>query len=242
MRTAVDTTADPVIRLAKLAFRWRTGTAAVLRLDRLEIRRGERVFVSAPSGGGKTTLLGLLAGVIAPTEGTVEVLGQRMERLSGARRDRLRADHIGYVFQLFNLIPYLSVIDNVTLPGRFSRRRRTRAATRTGSPEAEARRLLAHLDLGDDGLVRRPVTQLSVGQQQRVAVARALMGSPEILLADEPTSALDADRREAFLTLLFDECAATNLTLILASHDHTLASRFDRAIALQDVAPAAAAT
>jgi putative ABC transport system ATP-binding protein len=133
---------------------------------------------------------------------------------------------------MFNPIPYLSVVENVTLPCRFSRLRRERALARSGTLEQEALRLLGHLDLADPALVGRAVTTLSVGQQQRVAAARALMGSPEMLIADEPTSALDPDRREAFTRLLFDECRAAGSTLIFVSHDAALEGLFDRTLRL----------
>jgi putative ABC transport system ATP-binding protein len=173
-------------------------------------------------------LLSLLAGVTVPQAGSVAVLGQRISELGPAQRDRFRADHLGYIFQMFNLIPYLSVIDNVTLPLRFSPRRRKRLS----DPAGEAKRLLAHL--GMDELLDRPVTELSVGQQQRVAAARALIGSPEIVLADEPTSSLDRANSEKFVQLLFDECDRDRTTLVFVSHDHTLAQLFDRSITLRD--------
>jgi putative ABC transport system ATP-binding protein len=222
----------PVIAIRDLAFRWRPDQPAVLTIDALDIQPGERLFVEGPSGSGKTTLLGLLAGVLPVSEGALSVLGQSLHRLGAVERDHFRADHVGYVFQMFNLIPYLSMVENVTLPCRFSRRRRTRALARGASLTAEARRLLAHLGLGDPSLRARPVTELSVGQQQRVAAARALMGAPEILIADEPTSALDADRRESFIRLLFRECREAGLTLIFVSHDAGLEGLFDRTLRL----------
>jgi putative ABC transport system ATP-binding protein len=150
-------------------------------------------------------------------------------------RDHFRADHVGYIFQMFNLIPYLSVVDNVTLPCRFSARRRDKALTRGNGLEAEAKRLLGHLDMDHPGLLGRAVTTLSVGQQQRVAAARALMGSPELLIADEPTSSLDADRRESFIRLLFDECRQAASTLVFVSHDATLERLFDRTVDLAEI-------
>ena len=183
--------AMPVVQLEHLRFRWRGDTADVLALDHLSVARGERLFIEGPSGSGKSTLLGLLAGVTVANAGRVRVLDQSLEQMSGAERDHFRADHIGYIFQMFNLIPYLGVVDNVTLPCRFSRRRRARALARNGDLATEARRLLGHLDMADPALLARPVAELSVGQQQRVAAARALMGSPEILIADGPTSSLD---------------------------------------------------
>ncbi|CRI66347.1 ABC transporter related protein [Thiocapsa sp. KS1] len=237
---------DPsaVIAIRDLAFRWRRGAPVVLAVDRLDIARGERVFIEGPSGSGKTTLLSLLAGMVRADTGSVRILGQSLERLSAIQRDHFRADHVGYVFQMFNLIPYLSLVENVTLPCRFSRLRRARVFERSGRGpgsrsarclEEEALRLLDHLDMAEHARSKRPVTELSVGQQQRVAVARALMGTPEILIADEPTSALDADRREAFIRLLFRECAETRMTLIFVSHDVSLEPVFDRTVRLAEV-------
>jgi putative ABC transport system ATP-binding protein len=228
-------TEAPVVRLERMRFRWRPSGPDVLVVDELGVGRGERLFIEGPSGSGKSTLLGLLAGVTVPQQGSVQVLGQAMERLSGPRRDHFRADHIGYIFQMFNLIPYLSVIDNVVLPCRFSARRRAQALAKSRTLTTEARRLLGHLDLAAPALLARPVTELSVGQQQRVAAARALMGAPEILIADEPTSSLDADRRQAFVRLLFDECAETDSTLIFVSHDASLEPLFDRTLRLAEV-------
>jgi putative ABC transport system ATP-binding protein len=225
----------PIISLHELHFRWRAQGPDILSIDRLEVTAGERLFVEGPSGSGKSTLLGLLAGVNQPQQGRIEILGQRLDQLSSAARDRFRADHIGYIFQLFNLIPYLGIVDNVTLPARFSRRRRERALSRSPSLAAEAKRLLGHLDLNQPGLLRQPISELSIGQQQRVAAARALLGSPELLIADEPTSSLDVDRRYAFLELLFAECTELGSTLVFVSHDASLKGRFDRSLRLPDL-------
>ena len=195
---------------------------------------GERVFIHGPSGSGKSTLLALLGGVLIPERGSVQVLGTELSSLPPARRDRFRGDHVGFVFQLFNLVPYLSVLENVMLPCRFSARRRGRAIDAGGSVHAEAVRLLSHLDL-EPSLLARKVTDLSVGQQQRVAAARALLGRPEIVVADEPTSALDANRQESFLRLLLQECAAAGATLLFVSHDRRLAVQFTREIDLEAV-------
>ncbi len=226
---------DGVVELAGVRFAWRPGGEPVIDIDTLQIASAERVFLRGPSGSGKSTLLSLLAGVITPQHGSLKVLGQELTALSGPARDRFRADHIGFIFQMFNLIPYLSVEENVQLPCGFSQRRRSNAQRAGGSVAAEALRLLEHLDMTRDGLLRRPVTELSVGQQQRVAAARALIGAPELVIADEPTSALDADRRLAFLELLFAECEREGAALIFVSHDAGLAGRFDRAIELAAV-------
>lgn len=222
----------PVVEIDGLVFRWRPAAPAVLDIDRLAIGRSERVFVAGPSGSGKSTLLGLMAGIAVAQQGSVRVDGVRLDALPGAARDRFRADHIGYIFQLFNLLPYLSVVENVTLPLRFSAARAGRAGRRSGAADAEARRLLAHLGMDDPTLLGRSVTDLSVGQQQRVAAARALIGAPALVIADEPTSSLDAGQREAFLALLFRECAEAGSTLVFVSHDGALAPRFDRTVAL----------
>lgn len=224
-----------VIDVAGLEFRWRPQAPKVLCIDNLQVASGECLFIKGPSGSGKSTLLSLLSGVTTATAGEVRVMGQPLEQLSGVQRDHFRADHIGYIFQMFNLIPYLSVVDNVMLPCRFSARRRERALARGADLESEARRLLRHLDMDHPDLHRRAVTTLSVGQQQRVAAARALMGSPELLIADEPTSSLDADRRESFIRLLFDECRGVGATLIFVSHDGSLEHLFDRTIDLGEI-------
>src|SRR5256885_2091431 len=184
-------TAETVVQLSAVRFSWSVAGPPVLAIDALQLARGERMFLRGPSGSGKSTLLSLVAGVITPREGTVSLLGRETSTLTGAQRDRFRADHVGYIFQMFNLIPYLSVIENVWLPCRFSERRRAHVLASETSVEAEAARLLGELDLDGDTL-HRPVTKLSVGQQQRVAAARALIGAPELVIADEPTSALDA--------------------------------------------------
>jgi putative ABC transport system ATP-binding protein len=225
----------PVVRLDGIRFRWRRKGPDILTLDDLTVTPGERIFIEGPSGSGKSTLLGLLAGVTLPQMGSVQVLGQALSALSGPARDRFRADHIGYIFQQFNLIPYLGIVDNVLLPARFSDLRRQRALSRSPSLRAEATRLLSHLDLAEPAQRREPVTSLSVGQQQRVAAARALLGAPELVIADEPTSSLDADRRRAFVKLLFDECAASGATLVFVSHDASLEPLFDRTLKLAEV-------
>ena len=220
-----------MIDIDGLRFRWRGAAADCLAIDRLHIDAGRSVFLHGPSGSGKSTLLGLLAGVLLPTQGHVALRGQDWAALSGARRDAFRADHVGYVFQQFNLLPYLSVRDNVLLPCRFSARRRQRAQAAAGSPGAAAEALLAQVGLGT-ALWARPASMLSVGQQQRVAAARALIGQPELVIADEPTSALDAALRDSFMALLLQQCRASGSTLVFVSHDERLAGQFDEQLAL----------
>jgi putative ABC transport system ATP-binding protein len=219
-----------VVRVSDLRFGWGGGHRALLEIHDLRVRQGERLFIAGASGSGKSTLLSLLGGVIQPQHGEIRLMGQRIDRLGSAARDRFRADHVGMVFQMFNLIPYLSMLENVLLPCRFSALRRQRLSAAGRSPKQEAMRLLAHLRLSDPDLLARPVTELSVGQQQRVAAARALIGAPELLIADEPTSALDAAHRLAFIELLFRECAEQGASVLFVSHDATLKPLFDRSI------------
>jgi putative ABC transport system ATP-binding protein len=233
--------ADAVIDISGLRFTWPGSAQAVVDIDNLRVQRGERIFLRGPSGSGKSTLLSLLAGVVTANSGRLQVLGRDLATLSGAQRDHFRADHIGFIFQMFNLIPYLSVAENVTLPCGFSALRRKRAIKAGGSVQAEALRLLEHLDMSVGGLLDRKVTDLSVGQQQRVAAARALIGAPELVIADEPTSALDSDRRAAFIELLFAECTHSNAALVFVSHDAALAARFDRTIEFREINRAALA-
>jgi putative ABC transport system ATP-binding protein len=220
---------DPAIELESVRFAW-PGGPPLLDVRDFQVARGERVFLRGPSGSGKSTLLGLVGGVLAPDTGTVRVLGRSLDKMTPAARDRFRGEHVGFIFQMFNLIPYLPVLDNVRLALRFSPER----AARVADPGIEVRRLLVALGL-DESLFERPVTRLSIGQQQRVAAARALLGRPELVVADEPTSALDHDAREIFLRLLLAECAARGSTLLFVSHDPTLARFFDRQHALSEL-------
>jgi putative ABC transport system ATP-binding protein len=235
--------AAAAIDIRDLSFRWGAREAPCLRIERFTVPVGEHVFLLGPSGGGKSTLLGLMAGVLVPTQGRVSLLGADWSARCSAQRDAFRADHVGYIFQQFNLLPYLSVIDNVLLPCRFSGLRHARAQAQAGGGTARsaAASLLARVGLPQP-LWARPAAALSVGQQQRVAAARALIGAPEVVIADEPTSALDAALRDAFMDLLQGECRATNSTLVFVSHDDRLASRFDACVSLAHINSAARST
>lgn len=228
---------DDLLELRDIGFAW-PGQAQLLDIPHFALRRGETLFLKGPSGSGKTTLLGLLGGVQKPQRGSICLLGEDLGTLSSARRDHFRVDHTGYIFQQFNLLPFLSVLENVELPCHFSRSRAARAEERHGSIADASRALLAHLGLGE-ALLQRRADNLSIGQQQRVAAARALIGQPELVIADEPTSALDADAREAFLQLLFAECRDAGASLLFVSHDQSLAPLFDRSLSLADLNRAA---
>ncbi|MBS1209276.1 MAG: transporter related [Proteobacteria bacterium] len=229
---------ESVVEITDLVFRWPRQHAPCLDVPQLCLARGEHTFLHGPSGCGKSTLLSLIAGVATPTTGRVALLGQDLGRLSSRRRDALRADHIGYIFQQFNLVPYLSALDNVLLACRFSTSRRARVEAGGASLRAEAERLLRRLDVSAD-LWRASAATLSVGQQQRVAAARALIGGPALIIADEPTSALDGERQQAFLDLLLAEANGVGATVLFVSHDHRLAASFDRNLALPQINRAA---
>src|SRR4029078_10357988 len=175
--------APAIVELSHLRFCWTASSPLIIDIPGLQLSASDRIFVTGPSGSGKSTLLSLLAGIVTPQQGSVRILDQDIGKLGAAARDRFRGDHIGFIFQMFNLIPYLSVMANVVLPCGFSARRRLRATQAAGSVEREALRLLSHLDLADSRTLARPVTELSVGQQQRVAAARALIGAPQPRIA-----------------------------------------------------------
>ncbi len=222
-----------MLEIRNLQFSWPGATAdnGRLAINSLSLAAGRTAFLHGPSGCGKSTLLGLMAGVLVAQAGSVSLLGQNWATLRGGLRDARRADHVGVIFQQFNLLPYLSVLDNVLLPCRFSALRARRCA---GGPAAAAQGLLQQVGLAP-ALWARPASALSVGQQQRVAAARALIGAPELVIADEPTSALDAALRDEFMTLLLGQCRAAGSTLVFVSHDERLAARFDEQLSLPDL-------
>jgi putative ABC transport system ATP-binding protein len=236
MQRAISETAAPdIVRMSGVRFRWRGRRAFSLSINDFGLRARERVLLVGPSGAGKSTFLSLLCGIVTPQAGAIDVLGLDTARLSSSGRDHFRSEHFGIIFQMFNLLPYGSILDNVLLPLSFAKKRRERAS-RNGGAEAEALRLLTSLGLDVQELEGLSTASLSVGQQQRVAAARALIGGPELIVADEPTSALDRDRQLAFLELLFAEIAAADASLIMVSHEEELGKRFDRVLRLEEIA------
>jgi len=225
-----------LLQIRNLRFAW-PAAADCIDIESLDVPAGRTVFLHGPSGCGKSTLLGLMAGVLQAGEGTVSLLGQPWAALPAGRRDARRADHVGVIFQQFNLLPYLTVLENVLLPSRFSALRASRCEP---SPREAAQSLLQRMGLPAP-LLQRRADALSVGQQQRVAAARALLGRPELVIADEPTSALDAAVRDHFMTLLLDECRGSGSTLVFVSHDERLAERFDKRLSLPTLNRAAVA-
>lgn len=199
----------------------------VLSIRQWAVPKHEHTFLYGPSGAGKSTLLNIVSGVLAGYQGQVSVLGQPLEKLSNRQRDRFRAAYIGYVFQQFNLIPFLSAVENIQLASQFSRDKQKDIATRTKD-------LLSSLNI-DSAEWAQPVSTLSIGQQQRVAIARAFINRPKLLIADEPTSSLDEANRDRFMTMLMEQAAENNTTLLFVSHDKSLSSYFNRVESLLDI-------
>ncbi|KZN46317.1 ABC transporter ATP-binding protein [Pseudoalteromonas luteoviolacea] len=223
-----------MIQISDLTFSWPGQPLATLHISNLYIAKGEKLFLHGPSGSGKSTLLGLLAGIQTAQQGSITILGQDLGQLSDAKRDKFRADHIGTIFQNFNLLPYLSPVENVILGCNFSNRRAANLNSANNSANQQAVTLLE--ELGIDELCRnRSVGELSIGQQQRVAAARAFIGQPELIIADEPTSALDADNRDVFIKQLFEQADHYQATVLFVSHDSSLADLFDRKVSLQEI-------
>jgi putative ABC transport system ATP-binding protein len=191
----------------------------------IEIERGQRLLISGFSGCGKTTLLSLIAGALQLQVGDIKFDNQNYSSMSSLLLDRHRADHIGYIFQTLNLIPFLSVSENIGLGIRFSHSRKFRVS----NLNQEINRLVDSLGLDKEAL-NTPVNRLSVGQQQRVAAARALLGKPDLILADEPTSALDSDTTKKFLNEMMETFDASKQAIIMVSHDASIAPYFDSVI------------
>tara|TARA_R110002153_G_scaffold15822_8_gene56309 strand:- start:18845 stop:19558 length:714 start_codon:yes stop_codon:yes gene_type:complete len=210
------------LSIKDLVFTWSKQSDFTLRIPKWQVKTGEKVFLHGRSGEGKSTLLNLIAGIENRYTGDIQVLGQDMAKLSQRQKDAFRANNIGIIFQQFNLLPYLSAEQNILLAQRF------RSEKQAPSSE-ELASICERLELSSM-LLKQKANELSVGQQQRVAVARALYGSPELIIADEPTSALDTQTREQFIQLLLD-CAQSS-TVIFVSHDLSLASHFDQQLSL----------
>lgn len=222
---------NDAIHLSNIEFKYPSSARNTLVLEDFRIQKGEKVFLYGPSGCGKSTLLEILAGVLSPQKGEVQILEKDLSQMNALQRDAFRAAHIGYIFQGFNLIPYLNVYENIVLPLHLSPERAQKIES--DKIEKEVKRITNLL--GIETFLYRQVTALSVGQQQRVAVARALLGAPEIILADEPTSSLDYDHRERFIRLLFDLCREKGITVLFVSHDRSLEKLFTRSLSLPEI-------
>ena len=222
-----------VVDIENVHFSWPGKHGFWVDIDNFSLANGERLFLLGPSGSGKSTLLSLVTGIVSPQKGKVNILGTNLGGLSGSARDRFRAEHFGIIFQMFNLLPYGTAIDNVMLPLQFAPERSKRAV-QNGGARHEAHRLLTALGI-DEVLHDKSAATLSVGQQQRVAAARALIGAPQIIIADEPTSALDRDRQQNFLDLLFAQASEAGSSILMVSHDDSHQKWFDRVMHLPEL-------
>ncbi len=229
-----------IVELENIDFSWpHTGSQQRdkefhLKIDKLSIAKGETVFVHGRSGSGKSTLMGLISGTLETQLGQIMVAGRDLRALSQTQLDKHRADNIGIIFQLFNLVPYISVIDNVMLPLAFSKSRNNRAGKTNFEAKESALEMLTALGLLGSYIAKKRPINLSVGQQQRVAAARALIGNPGLIIADEPTSSLDEENQQAFLDLLFAQVKKNDTSLMLVSHDLSISRNFDRVIKLEN--------
>ena len=221
---------ENIIKIDSVRFHWSKKSSFKIFVPNFKINKGEKVLLLGESGSGKTTLLSLICGFLNPLSGSISINGSTINKLSSKTKDEHRADNIGIIFQQFNLLPYANVIDNIVLPLYFSK---VRSANVTNQRES-ALNLCKQLRLPDD-IDQYKASSLSVGQQQRVAVARALIGNPSLVIADEPTSSLDTDAQQIFLDLMFEQISNNKSTLLMVSHDRSLAERFDRLIDINEV-------
>ncbi|MDH3978835.1 MAG: ABC transporter ATP-binding protein [Gammaproteobacteria bacterium] len=211
-----------MIQLYRLHFKHDSGGFS-LDLPLLDIARGETIAIIGPSGSGKTTLLNLLAGILHPDQGSIIIDDMTLSDLDDAAARNYRANKIGLIFQEFELLEYLNVLDNILLPYRINKELKL-------SSEAHHRATALAERTGISDKLERFPDQLSQGERQRVAVCRALITQPQLLLADEPTGNLDPDNKSKVLGLLLDMAREQNTTLVTVTHDHELVSRFDRVI------------
>ena len=215
------------LELQNIEFSWPQQAKPLFAIAELTLQQGETLFIGGPSGCGKTSLLSLITGIQVAQHGTCRVLGTTMNQLSPSDRDRFRGEHLGLIFQQFNLLPFLTVQENIELPSKLFDRRFKKSTQLFGSVQAHVDRLCDALHL-EPALRHRRANLLSVGEQQRVAAARALLGCPSLIVADEPTSALDEDNKIDFLNLLLSTANAQKTSVITVSHDMRIASNFDR--------------
>ena len=193
-----------------------------LNIKNFKLNKSDSILIYGESGLGKSTFLNLLSGTISPQKGNIDILGTNISNTSSSIKDKIRGDHFGIVFQTFNLLPYISVKNNILLGKAYS------SIKQSKSNNDEIKELMDKLSLNYEDLINRKAYELSIGQQQRVAVARALIGKPEIILADEPTSALDKSNQKEFINLLFKSIDENEQGLIMVSHEHKLSNKFKK--------------
>lgn len=216
-----------MIEINDLTFEY-PGSDFRFNLNSLNIKSGKKVALIGPSGYGKTTLLNLLSGILEPIKGTIHLNGTEVTELSDSQRRNFRISNIGFVFQNFELIEYLNVLDNIILSYRINP-----SLSMNNEIVEHAETISEQLGLGDK--LKRNVGKLSQGEMQRVAICRAILNKPKILLADEPTGNLDPDNKEKIMKLLFDYSSRENATLITVTHDHSLLKGFDQVIDMQQL-------
>ena len=209
--------------------------AEILDIPELHIQPGEAICLQGENGSGKSSLLRVLAGLGQDCSGEISVLSANLAVVKHAELERLRADYIGFVFQHYRLVPYLSALDNILLPCHFSQRRRSEAIERTDDVAEDAFRLIRTLNLTDPSRLSKSASAYSAGQQQRFAIARALIGNPRLVLMDEPASAMDQKGRRAVYDLILNECRETGATLVCATHDHLENLGFDRYLNMDEL-------
>ena len=221
---------DSIVKIESLRFQWSKNNNFKIFVPKLEVGRGKKVLFLGESGSGKTTLLSLICGFLEPLTGSISINDKIISDLTSTNKDAYRSDNIGIIFQQFNLLPYANVIDNIVLPLYFSKQRSKKVENKTNA----AMTLCDQLRL-PESILNQKASNLSVGQQQRVAVARALIGSPSIIVADEPTSSLDTEAQELFLDLMFDQISKNSSTLLMVSHDKSLTNYFDQVIDINEI-------
>jgi len=221
---------DSIVKIESLRFQWSKNNNFKIFVPKLEVGRGKKVLFLGESGSGKTTLLSLICGFLEPLSGSISINDKIISDLTSTNKDTYRSDNIGIIFQQFNLLPYANVIDNIILPLYFSKQRSKKVENKINA----AMNLCDQLRL-PESILNQKASNLSVGQQQRVAVARALIGSPSIIVADEPTSSLDTEAQELFLDLMFDQISKNSSTLLMVSHDKSLTNYFDQVIDINEI-------
>ena len=221
---------DSIVKIESLRFQWSKNNNFKIFVPKLEVGRGKKVLFLGESGSGKTTLLSLICGFLEPLSGSISINDIIISDLTSTNKDKYRSDNIGIIFQQFNLLPYANVIDNIILPLYFSKQRSKKVENKINA----AMNLCDQLRL-PESILNQKASNLSVGQQQRVAVARALIGSPSIIVADEPTSSLDTEAQELFLDLMFDQISKNSSTLLMVSHDKSLTNYFDQVIDINEI-------
>ena len=196
----------------------------IIDIPRLDIGAGEQVVLRGESGGGKTTLLHLISGIVTADSGSIKLDGMELNKFSESARDRIRADKMGYVFQTFNLLPGFTALENVRLGMTFARKKMNLE---------RAKELMNRVGLADR--MNYMPNQLSVGQQQRVAVARALANKPRLLLADEPTANVDPANQNRIIELIQEVCRVDVVAILLVTHSDEISKRFERVERLEQI-------